>query len=466
VLNRGKKTQKVDVFMLGCCACYTLTGGRHPFDVHVHDSPDAHNPNLFIRSANVLHGYHDLGPLLSEVYPPTCGRQAQVFPAAFELLEAMVDQDAVHRPTVDEALEHPFFWNAAKRHEFLCAYGNTGPVKSGGRKAAELPPGLLPHGRPWTEALPAAMLRSAGQHAWYDGRSVPDLLRFLRNINQHGGDRGMGPAMADAAAEPGGPAAYFQRLFPWLLMPVWHAAILMLQRVPSESPAFAPFSLPRLCPGRSHKQEAALFCSAPGSGGGGYGSPPREPRERDHGNQHSLRPPFNSPSFRTPPRSSSRAAATAAASSAAEKAAAATAATATATAAAAEKAAAAAAKADAAAAVVAAPQTQKPSASPPRLPVLLWLADIGDHMAVYADQLSAYGYEDSNMLKCATDEDLAEAFGELDIKKPHQRAIKNAIATLKEEESAAAAAAAAVVVAAAAAAVVAAAARAAGAGGR
>jgi hypothetical protein len=43
------------------------------------------------------------------------------------------------------------------------------------------------------------------------------------NVQQHGGDSGMEAGMAAAASEPGGPAAYFGRLFPWLLMPVWHA---------------------------------------------------------------------------------------------------------------------------------------------------------------------------------------------------------------------------------------------------
>ena len=28
----GSKTAKVDIFMLGCCVFYTLSGGKHPYD--------------------------------------------------------------------------------------------------------------------------------------------------------------------------------------------------------------------------------------------------------------------------------------------------------------------------------------------------------------------------------------------------------------------------------------------------
>jgi serine/threonine-protein kinase/endoribonuclease IRE1 len=215
VQRRGKKTQKVDVFMAGCCVCYIMADGRHPFDAH--DCP-IDDPNHYVRSANVLTGKHDLGPLLKLVCPQ--------HPSAFDLLQSMVDIEAEERPTAAEALAHPFFWSDEERHGFMCDCGNLEEVKSRGKAALEaLPPSLMPPGgAAWSDALDPALWRQAQACAGYDGRSVPDLLRFLRNVQQHGGDRGMEAGMAVAASEPGGPAAYFGRLFPWLLMPVWHAA--------------------------------------------------------------------------------------------------------------------------------------------------------------------------------------------------------------------------------------------------
>jgi serine/threonine-protein kinase/endoribonuclease IRE1 len=220
VQRRGKKTQKVDVFMLGCCLCYILTGGRHPFDAH--DCPEARagNPIQYVRIANVQGGKHDLGPLLGGAESAHARD-----PAALDLLQAMVDIEASERPTVAQAQAHPFFWPAGRRHDFLCACGNLGEVKSGsGNAHSLLPPSLLPDGREWSEAVDPALWKQAKAHARYNTRSVPDLLRFLRNTQQHGADRDMQAGMAAAAAEMGGPAAYFERLFPWLLVPVWRAA--------------------------------------------------------------------------------------------------------------------------------------------------------------------------------------------------------------------------------------------------
>ena len=66
VMRKKKPTAKVDVFMAGCCVCYILTGGRHPFDAHDCRLFDA---NSYERTANVLAGKHDLRALLTLVSP-------------------------------------------------------------------------------------------------------------------------------------------------------------------------------------------------------------------------------------------------------------------------------------------------------------------------------------------------------------------------------------------------------------
>jgi hypothetical protein len=281
----------------------------------------------------------------------------------------MVDIEASERPTVAQALEHPFFWPVERRHEFLCACGNLEQVKSGSRDAqALLPPSLLPGGAPWTAALDPALWEQARARTKYNTRSVPDLLRFLRNLQQHGADRDMKAGMAAALTEPGGPAAHFERLFPWLLVPVWRAA-------PSLDSGQQLSSFPVRClasrggSGGTGEGETAGGAAAAGPGAGpgaGAGS-----RSDDGGGADG--------SGTGGARSASVAA------------------------------------------------TQEPARA---VPIATWLTSVNPALAVYAEAMADYGFENTGMLGDAEEEELAECFAELGVKKPHQAKIRRAIAAL------------------------------------
>ena len=67
------------------------------------------------------------------------------------------------------------------------------------------------------------------------------------------------------------------------------------------------------------------------------------------------------------------------------------------------------------------------------VPIRDWLVHVNPVLAVYAEALGEYGYENTHLLRDATDEDIAEALADIKMKKPHQRTAKKAIVSLRDE---------------------------------
>ena len=64
------------------------------------------------------------------------------------------------------------------------------------------------------------------------------------------------------------------------------------------------------------------------------------------------------------------------------------------------------------------------------MPIATWLTSVNPALAVYAEAMADYGFEDTCMLGDADEEDLADCFAELGVKKPHQTKIRRAAAAL------------------------------------
>ena len=91
--------------------------------------------------------------------------------------------------------------------------------------------------------------------------------------------------------------------------------------------------------------------------------------------------------------------------------------------------------------VVASSSTQQAVASP-TTPVVLaskttsdtaiadWLSSTNPAVAIYAEGLAEYGYDNVGVLMDAEEADLVEAFETVQVKKPHQKVILKAIAAL------------------------------------
>ena len=80
------------------------------------------------------------------------------------------------------------------------------------------------------------------------------------------------------------------------------------------------------------------------------------------------------------------------------------------------------------------PAPPKATASSEPTSIRDWLDSVNPSLAVYAEALHEYGFENVHLLTDATEEDLAESLADIKMKKPHQRTVKKAFAALKAAE--------------------------------
>lgn len=209
----------MDIFSLGCVINYVLDPGSHPFGADTE------------RDTNILNGNSNLSRL-------------RRCPEAQQLVRAMIDDDPRRRPSAKEALEYPLFWSDNQRLDFLSAMSDAieyeaknwpkDPpsdvltklrrlsLRGKGRAAEDAravlqqldetqpePPALLalhymerkalsnPERQQsaagsrelnWIACLPAELVNDATQRRKYDGTSLRDCLRMLRNKAQHFGE--------------------------------------------------------------------------------------------------------------------------------------------------------------------------------------------------------------------------------------------------------------------------------------
>ncbi|KAJ7507249.1 hypothetical protein B0H11DRAFT_2153641 [Mycena galericulata] len=202
----ARLTKSVDIFALGCLFFYTLTSGGHPFG------------DRFEREANIMKGAKNLQGL------ERFGEEGE---EAVDLISAMLHADAHERPDTTTCLLHPFFWDSGRRLTFLQDASDRFEIMN----RAPPDPYLLVLekgafgivGNDWLSRLDRVFIENLGKFRKYDGRSVQDLLRALRNKKHHYQDlpdnvkRHLGPM-------PEGFLAYFTRRFPRLFLHV-HSVI-------------------------------------------------------------------------------------------------------------------------------------------------------------------------------------------------------------------------------------------------
>ncbi|KAJ7779575.1 hypothetical protein B0H14DRAFT_3894141 [Mycena olivaceomarginata] len=187
----ARLTKSVDIFALGCLFYYTLTSGGHPFG------------DRFEREANIMKGAKNLQGL------ERFGEEGE---EAVDLIASMLHADAHERPDTTTCLLHPFFWDPARRLTFLQDASDRFEIMTRIPKEPYLlvlergASGIV--GNDWLSRLDPLFLENLGKFRKYDGRSVQDLLRALRNKKHHYQDlpdkvkRNLGPM-------PEGFLAYF-----------------------------------------------------------------------------------------------------------------------------------------------------------------------------------------------------------------------------------------------------------------
>ncbi|KAG6335170.1 hypothetical protein ID866_3914 [Astraeus odoratus] len=162
--GKTRLTKSVDIFSLGCLFYYVLTNGTHPFG------------DRFERDMNIIKNLKKLDGL--EHY----GEEGT---EAVDLISKMLDPDACNRPDTITCLLHPFFWDpgrrlnflqdASDRFEIMCRDPRDQNLVKLETNAQDIV------GHDWHSRLDKVFIENLGKFRKYDGKSVQDLLRALRN---------------------------------------------------------------------------------------------------------------------------------------------------------------------------------------------------------------------------------------------------------------------------------------------
>ncbi|RDB19766.1 Serine/threonine-protein kinase ppk4 [Hypsizygus marmoreus] len=207
--NTGKPTRltkSVDIFALGCVFYYTLTNGNHPFG------------DRFEREVNILKNAKNLEGL---------ERFGEEGAEAVDLISSMLDPAAYERPDTTTCLLHPFFWDPARRLNFLQDASDRFEIMCRDPRDPYLlvleEDAIAIVGNDWHSRLDKIFIENLGKFRKYDGRSVQDLLRALRNKKHHYQDM-PDNVKRHLGAMPEGFLSYFTRRFPKLFLHV-HSVI-------------------------------------------------------------------------------------------------------------------------------------------------------------------------------------------------------------------------------------------------
>ncbi|KAI0074599.1 hypothetical protein K474DRAFT_1665218 [Panus rudis PR-1116 ss-1] len=195
-------TKAVDIFALGCLFYYVLSNGGHPFG------------DRFERESNIWKNAKNLDAL---------ERFGEEGSEAVDLISKMIHAEASERPDTSTCLLHPYFWDPGKRLNFLQDASDRFEIMCRDPRDPILieleRDALNVVGPDWNARLDKWFIENLGKFRKYDGKSVQDLLRALRNKKHHYQDlpdnvkRQVGPM-------PEGFLSYFTRRFPRLFLHV------------------------------------------------------------------------------------------------------------------------------------------------------------------------------------------------------------------------------------------------------
>jgi serine/threonine-protein kinase/endoribonuclease IRE1 len=164
VLSGGRQTRAVDVFAAGCIISFVVTSGDHPFGSEV-----------FGRDGRIVAGEADLRSLA-----------ALQAPDALDVVERMLGPRPADRPSVAEALRHPFFWTDAAKLAFLVDISDRlfDLRHDSVRYTERLDESALAvrHCSDWPARMDGELMREVG--AGYIP-SASNLLRVVRNKRNH-----------------------------------------------------------------------------------------------------------------------------------------------------------------------------------------------------------------------------------------------------------------------------------------
>ena len=191
---QSRRTQNVDIFSLGCVFHYVLVPGIHPFGL------------WYEREANIMNNKVDMSALSQ-------------FPDAIDLISRMLNQNPDDRPYASQVCNHPFFWLSQKRLDFLVELSDRLEHEKIDAPIVISMESNASHivTRNWEKKLHTVLKEDMGKYRKYDGSSVRDLLRLIRNKRHHYNEFD-DEAKAIVGPMPSGFMNYFESRFPTLLL--------------------------------------------------------------------------------------------------------------------------------------------------------------------------------------------------------------------------------------------------------
>uniref|UniRef100_A0A8D8B9X7 non-specific serine/threonine protein kinase n=1 Tax=Culex pipiens TaxID=7175 RepID=A0A8D8B9X7_CULPI len=206
-MQRGHRTTtSVDIFSLGCVFYYVMTRGQHPF-----------GDNLK-RQANILSGEFDLRGLHKE------RKVTHVSVLAEELIGAMIANDQSKRPPAAAVRNHPLFWDNETILGFLQNVSDRvekSDIMQQPLRALERNARLVVR-EDWSLHLDQEITADLRKYRGYQGFSVRDLMRALRNKKHHYHELTSDVQQA-LGTIPDGFTCYWTGRFPHLLSHAFHA---------------------------------------------------------------------------------------------------------------------------------------------------------------------------------------------------------------------------------------------------
>ncbi|CAI9115827.1 OLC1v1016828C1 [Oldenlandia corymbosa var. corymbosa] len=210
ILGNKRLTRAVDSFGLGCVYFFCITAGRHPF-----------GGDDLERRQNIENGNQANLMLLANL------------PEANELISRMLSHIPKRRPTAEEVLIHPLFWDEDTRLSFLCDTSDKLTARDlngqllnpqliiavNGTSGTVLPPDTFPDGE-WIHALNPQL------QPWGNGytlNSVKELVRLIRNKYVHYSEHrdNIKLILGSLEVNPTAYYNYFGTRFPNLLIQVY-----------------------------------------------------------------------------------------------------------------------------------------------------------------------------------------------------------------------------------------------------
>ncbi|KAF9943827.1 bifunctional endoribonuclease/protein kinase ire1, partial [Mortierella alpina] len=168
----NRMTRAIDIFSAGCVFYYVLTNGDHPFG------------DRYSRERNILLNLPNLEGLDS---------MGQEGVEAKDLISKMIAHHPADRPDAFSVMHHPYFWSANKRLMFMQDCSDRFEVEDRGGVDGSDPQPTSPLlvklernakeilVKDWYKVLDRTLVENLGKYRKYDGNSVRDLLRALRN---------------------------------------------------------------------------------------------------------------------------------------------------------------------------------------------------------------------------------------------------------------------------------------------